>query len=472
MARPSSGPSYKAILADLAASLTGPIPLEDLIQQVLARKPSSAKNPRHAVRVELSHMPSQPFVFLDSKTLLPTRLAMQGARFRLPLGRRGAERGLIQMKWFASYLPSRFDLKKVQFVDAEGKVISAPRRSISEKVNDLLEEEYEQIVLYADLSAWLRPQNVTRRDDLLVTVLDWANGVLQLEVEPYQKRKPALIRARDRLLADLLYDILENARHEWVWIYEAIPTAYARLPEKAGCPPHHWRIIVEQDDRLRFDDYQIQYADAEPSFFERILQEQTGQPPPRRLQPVTQEQKRRVYRFKAALERNRRIWRKVEILGGQTLADLNVILVRAFQHDFDHLAGFWKIVPRRGAKTRYREVELGTVDPLGEGDGADVQIAAIGLQEGDRLKYVFDFGEWIEHILTLEAIYPAEEGVNYPREIARNKPRYLYCIRCQASGRERVASWYCITCFTDPTQGYCDECIEEHDDHYTREIVY
>jgi hypothetical protein len=162
----------------------------------------------------------------------------------------------------------------------------------------------------------------------------------------------------------------------------------------------------------------------------------------------------------------------VEILGGQTLADLNVILVRAFQHDFDHLAGFWKIVPRRGAKTRYREVELGTVDPFGEGDGADVQIAAIGLKEGDRLRYVFDFGDWIEHILTLEAIYPAEEGVNYPREVARNKPHYLYCIRCQASGRERVASWYCLTCSIESRQGYCDECIEDHDDHYIREILY
>jgi len=39
----------------------------------------------------------------------------------------------------------------------------------------------------------------------------------------------------------------------------------------------------------------------------------------------------------------------------------------------------------------------------------------------DPLKYVFDFGDWIEHTLTLVAIHPAEQGVEYPREVY--KPR-------------------------------------------------
>jgi len=39
----------------------------------------------------------------------------------------------------------------------------------------------------------------------------------------------------------------------------------------------------------------------------------------------------------------------------------------------------------------------------------------------DQLKYVFDFGDWIEHTLTLVAIHPAEQGVEYPREVY--KPR-------------------------------------------------
>ncbi len=472
MPGPSSGPTYETILKDLAASLSGPISMKEMIQQVLARKPSTAKDPKQIVRDRLRQMVPQPFIFLDPQTLLPTRLAMEGARFRLPLGRRGAETGQIEMQQFTAYLPLRFELHKVQFVDGKGETIAALFRSCSQKINVLV-GMYEQTILLADLSAWLRLQNVTRHDDLLVTVLDWQNGLLQLEIEPRKKRDPALIRARDRLLADLLYAILESAYYERVWVHEALATAYARLPEKAGCPPHHWKIVLEQDGRFRFDDWEIKYADGKLSPIERLIQEQTGQPPPGRLQPVTREQKKLVYRFKAAFTHNPRVWREVEILGEQTLADLNFILVGAFDHESDHLAGFWKLVPRQGAKTRYREVDLGTVDPFGRGDGAEVQIAALGLKEGERLKYVFDFGDWIEHTLTLEAIHPAEEGVKYPRETARNKPLRFYCVECQGNGKKTIARWRCITCSENQAQElcYCDNCITGHYGHYTVEIT-
>jgi len=418
-------PTYETILNDLADSIAVPISLDDLIEQMLARKPSSAKNPRQAARSAFRNTFPRPFVFLDAQTLFPTRLAMQGARFRLPLGRRTAEQGSVEMEQFISYLPHRFDPGKVRFVDAKHQAIPVSYRIVSQKANHPVYRLMgidKRDALLADLSAWLRRQNVTRHDDLLVTVLDWQNGILQLEIEPHKKQQPALIQARDRLLADLLYEVLENATDERVWIREALPTAYARLPEKEACPPHHWQIVLEQDGRFLFDDSRITYADAAPSPLERLILEQTGSPLPRRLQPVTREQEKLVYRFKAVLKRDPHVWREVEIQGGQTLADLNSILVGAFHHDFDHMGGFWKLVPRAGGKTHYRQVELGSVNPLGEGDGAGVQIAAIGLSEGDELKYVFDFGDWIEHTLTLVAIHTPERGVKYPREVSRNKP--------------------------------------------------
>ena len=59
---------------------------------------------------------------------------------------------------------------------------------------------------------------------------------------------------------------------------------------------------------------------------------------------------------------------------------------------------------RRGQTGRFREIELGNIDPLGEGNGADIRIAGLGLQVGDRLKYVYDFGDWIEHEIIVEKI--------------------------------------------------------------------
>jgi len=476
---PSSLPTYETLLNDLAASLSGPIAVNDLIEQVLARKPSSAKNPQQAVRNALRNIIPMPLIFLDRQTLLPVRLAMQGARFRLPLGRRIAEQGTLEMDLFASYLPLHFDLSNVRFVDIKNNSIPTSYHSISKKSNTVLSAvlgTYEQIVLLADLGAWLRRHNVTRHDDLLVTVLDWQNGLLQLEIEPHKKQQPERIQARDRLLADLIYEVLENASNEQIWIQEAIPSAYARLPEKETCPPHHWQIVLQHDGRCRFDEVTIKYADGRLSPIERLIVEQTGQPLPRRLQPVTREQKTLIYRFKAALKHAPHIWREVEIQGGQTLADLNFTLVDAFNHDSDHMGGFWKLVPRPGSKTRYREVELGSVGPFGGEDSADVQIAAIGLKEGEQLKYVLDFGDWIEHTLTLTAIHPAEPGVKYPREVARNKPRRRYCVECRQKDKRSIAHWQCITCSDEQAKDmlYCEECAADHEEqeHYVIELPY
>lgn len=59
---------------------------------------------------------------------------------------------------------------------------------------------------------------------------------------------------------------------------------------------------------------------------------------------------------------------------------------------------------RRRQTRRFRKIELGNINPLGEGSGAEIRIAGLGLQVGDRLKYVFDFGDWIEHEIIPEKI--------------------------------------------------------------------
>lgn len=134
------------------------------------------------------------------------------------------------------------------------------------------------------------------------------------------------------------------------------------------------------------------------------------------------------------------------------------------------------MVPRKAStgKIRYREVELGTLDPFEGGDGAEVKIAGIGLAEGDKLKFVFDFGDWIEHTLTLDSITPPQSGLEYPREVARNKPKYVNCVKCEQEGKQTVAIWICITCSNEHQKDtvYCEKCSKSHEDHYLEEILY
>jgi hypothetical protein len=149
------------------------------------------------------------------------------------------------------------------------------------------------------------------------------------------------------------------------------------------------------------------------------------------------------------------------------------------------MGGFWKLIPRAAqAKTmskrsskrqvRHRQIDLGSVNPMGEGDGADIKISELGLAIGEQLKYVYDFGDWIEHQLILQAIEGPQSDVKYPREVARNQPEYAFCVECQKKGIQQVAKWICLECTTDPEQDIllCEKCADKHEDHYLEEILY
>lgn len=193
-----------------------------------------------------------------------------------------------------------------------------------------------------------------------------------------------------------------------------------------------------------------------------------------------------VYRFKAVLVCRPKIWRVIEVQGKHTLADLDSAMRDAFNHDvFDHMGGFWKLIPRAaqaktmsqrsgGKATRYREVDIGNVEPMGGGDRSATKIAALDLSVGDQLKYVYDFGDWIEHRLTLEAIEAPQSNAKYPREVSRNQPEYAYCVECQKKGKQKVEKWICLSCTNGPEQEtwLCEKCTDKQEEHYLEEILY
>ncbi len=177
-----------------------------------------------------------------------------------------------------------------------------------------------------------------------------------------------------------------------------------------------------------------------------------------------------VYRFKVALKHRKTLWRRIEIEGAQTLKDFDRIIRRAFQHDpLDHLSEFY-----RGRV--WEAGGLGVINPSGGGPGAKKRLDRLGLVEGGKLEYVYDFGDDIQHVLTLEKIKdPAEAGA-YPRVIAQNKPQYYYCEVCDQEGKKTVATWLCIACSEEEGRFVylCEDCFmdEKHEDHYAEEVVY
>ena len=482
MPRPQDiAPPYDQVIEKILREreASAPMSVLELAQKISAERPSTSKDPVKAAEKKIKEAVGRQLVYLDSKTILPLRIAWQGARFRMDLSREEVNKGFFDVGLALSfYLPNGFNLTNLRLVDTDGQAIKFKVNAVNKKVRGIFGTSQETFY-YCHISEWLRARKFDPKDHLLFTILDRENGVLKMEHEPYKQINIELLESRKRLLADILYELLENSSYERILLNEALPTAYARLPEKDGYPPYHWIMLLSNDERMETDGWDIVYRDGKKSMLDSLFEELSGSKRKPQKRSVPKEQKEQVYRFKAELKYRPKIWRVIEIQGRNTLSDFNRILVDVFDHDFDHLGGFWKLVPRAGAKrgvARYREVDLGSVDPFGGGDGADVIIAELELAVGDKMKYVFDFGDWIEHVLTLEAIEPSQPNAEYPREAKRNTPKYANCVECLKKGKETTAIYVCLTCTKNPDEErlLCEGCVEKHEskDHYVEEILY
>ncbi len=471
-------PSYSDIIAALVRRLQGPIALDVLVEQILQLHPSQARNPRQAVRQHIREAQGEHLVLLDPKTILPLHLAFQGARFRLRLDRDIVSTGLLEIEHnLRSYLPRNFPLQRLRFVEKTGQLIPFEIKGVTRQEESIWgTSNYTQ--QHIKIGQWSRPQKMYAKDHLLVTILGWESGVFQLEREPASARKQTLLRQRNQDLANILWNLLETASNEVIYTHIAVPTAYALMPDKSGYPADHWQVVIEEDGRMQSDGFDIRYSGGHLSMLEVMIRRESGKRISAPPEKFSREQGQKIYRLKAELADNPKIWRKIEIQGKQTLADLDEALRRAFNHDaYDHLGGFWKLIPRGTEKTRrFREVDLGDIYPLRQGgEAAETRFAGVALSIGDKIKYVYDFGDWIEHVLTVESIEEPQQGITYPREVERNKPQYENCVECQLKGKQTIAEWICLSCSNAEGKVVllCKRCVRKHeDDHYVDEIIY
>jgi len=179
--------------------------------------------------------------------------------------------------------------------------------------------------------------------------------------------------------------------------------------------------------------------------------------------------KEMVYVFKAALKYRKGLWRRIEVKEDQTLGDFDRIIREAFNHDIgDHLSEFF---PDRV----WRSKGFGEIDPYGGGSGSMKKINQLRLSEGVKIEYVYDFGDDIQHVITLEKIIESENSVKYPRIVTQNKPRYRYCVLCKNQEKKTTATWICIECSNEEQREVflCENCLmKKHEDHYADEILY
>ena len=176
-----------------------------------------------------------------------------------------------------------------------------------------------------------------------------------------------------------------------------------------------------------------------------------------------------IYVFKVALKYRKGLWRRIEIKKDQTLGEFDEIIRESFNYDsWDHLSKFF-------SGRAWKSEDFGQIEPGNQGTGVKMQIDQLGLSEGDKLEYVYDFGDDIQHVITLEKIKESEIRYQTPCIIAKSRTRLKYCKQCKNVGKKIKAKWQCVECLENTGEliYLCDDCYEkDHEDHYTEEIIY
>jgi hypothetical protein len=120
----------------------------------------------------------------------------------------------------------------------------------------------------------------------------------------------------------------------------------------------------------------------------------------------------RLYRLKVALAWNKRVWRMIEILDSQTLEDLHLAIQAAFEWDNDHLYSFYLSGQFSDPLT---EVE-GVFNQDAEWPQTDeVTLADLEPQPGQRIAYLFDYGDQLKHEIEVLGSLPAPAAGDFPR---------------------------------------------------------
>lgn len=177
----------------------------------------------------------------------------------------------------------------------------------------------------------------------------------------------------------------------------------------------------------------------------------------------------KIYVFKVALKYRRGLWHRIEIRDDQTLGVFDEIIREAFNYnEWDHLSTFF-------SGRAWKSENFGHIEPGGQGGGANILINQLGLSEGDNLEYVYDFGDDIQHIITLEKIQKSDLRYQTPCIIAKNRSYIKYCKSCKDKGKKVKAKWQCLECLEKSGEliYVCDDCYEgDHMEHYRKKIIY
>lgn len=125
-----------------------------------------------------------------------------------------------------------------------------------------------------------------------------------------------------------------------------------------------------------------------------------------------------VWVFKTWLLGQKNVSREIEIYPDNSLYSFAEAIVNAYNFDFDHAFGFFSNIGEASYLDSERSFELFTdmpdVEPTGAGSVEKTKIKEAWKQKGDRMLFLFDYGDEWKFVVELIGLKDKDSKVKYP----------------------------------------------------------
>ncbi|HEU5085826.1 MAG TPA: hypothetical protein VFT99_00225 [Roseiflexaceae bacterium] len=234
-----------SILQELAREYDTLVNERDVLDRVLERRPSQAKDPYASIREKLRWDGAQVgWVRLGQGKLLPLRVALQGLRFRvIPDADEIGEGSIGRVRLLPFVSPYNVEIR---LMDSDGRLINGVAGGV--------ETGYVPSSTPLPLGGWFQRVGFRPGDSMLFTIRDSDTMLLQVEYEPQQAFRTDDVLAQEREIVDALAEQIDRSRSNMLTPDECVLPIYARAPWRTEYPGRPWQVLVARDRRLRLLD--------------------------------------------------------------------------------------------------------------------------------------------------------------------------------------------------------------------------
>lgn len=241
-------PTIATILRLLAAEYDGPIEERRVLERVLERRPSSAKNPYATIRERLRWDGlTLGWLRLNRRQLVPLRIVLQGLRFRCIPRSRDVAAGTLPLAHLQPFVGLRSH--DLGLIDSEGRSQAFVDVDLAEQnpTGQLSTPGF-------DLTAWYQRNGFVAGDSILVMIVSAEPLVLQIEREPAADFHSGAVAAQDKELIEAIVERVNRTQTTLVPCDEVVLPIFAVASWRGSYPGSPWQHLVTGDDRLQLVD--------------------------------------------------------------------------------------------------------------------------------------------------------------------------------------------------------------------------